>query len=52
MTVFFTDEEMKYINTSFLKWTIKADCPDNLKRQINEKLEYLYAKKYKQTRRV
>ena len=41
MTVFFTDEELEWINPIKFDWTIKKDCPKKIKVSIEKKLKLL-----------
>lgn len=48
MIVIFAEKEMEHINTKKFRWTIKDDCPDNIKKRLKKKLDYLYSKEYDQ----
>jgi hypothetical protein len=41
MTIFFTEEENKWINKDAFNWTIKEGCPDNVRKTLQLKLEKL-----------
>ena len=41
MTIFFTEEETKYIVKELFNWHVSEDCPEELKKKINKKLNAL-----------
>lgn len=48
MIVFFTEIEEQYVNKRLNRWTIKDDCPDDVKPILKRKLDYYYDSRYKQ----
>lgn len=42
MTMFFTEDEKKYIVTSKGAWRVKADCPSKVKAVLEKKIEFFY----------
>lgn len=46
MTIFFSDEEMKWIEKALFKWTVKKDCPKNIKADLQTKIAMLYDKRH------
>ena len=41
MTILFADKEMEYINKNNFNWTIKKECPTDIKKTILLKLNLL-----------
>lgn len=41
MHLIFTDEELKYINTSVFGWPIKEECPKKIELSIKKKKKLL-----------
>lgn len=50
MTVRFTEEEREYIIKDLGNWRIKDDCPEKMRKKIEEKLRLL-SSFYEQTQR-
>ncbi len=44
MTIYFTDEELEWINKKPFNWTIKKGCPKNIEKKLKGKLDVLYNK--------
>lgn len=47
MTITFTEDELEYINKKFGHWTIKKDCPKEIKKSINKKFK-VFSEIYKE----
>lgn len=44
MTIFFTDDEKKYIVFEKGKWDISNDCPKRIEKQLKRKINMIYMK--------
>lgn len=41
MHIVFTEKEMEYIQKTGFKWSVKADCPNDIKKNIARKMSKL-----------
>lgn len=46
MTIVFSDEELKWIDKKPFNWSLKNECPEDLKTKIKRKLDILNEKTY------
>ena len=45
MHLIFSEEEKKWIKKELFNWTVKKNCPKELRKKINKKLEILKSEK-------
>lgn len=41
MVISFTEKEKKYLETNKGNWKIKSDCPEKLRKRIEEKIRLI-----------
>ena len=39
MTIYFTEQEIEWIEKRKFNWTIKKGCPEEIKKRLDKKLE-------------
>lgn len=42
MTIFFTEEELKWIDKKPFAWKVKKGCPDSIRQRLKRKIAQFY----------